>query len=181
MKYREMKITEEKFKGYLINSLNFVTPDMDLFDEINLKIEQSNSNTFFSTYHSHFNKLFSTNKEFVKLVIDNKIVDHNYYYNELNTLISHYFKVADIEEIIHFSELYHIHKELNFVEFIISNNLNNLHKRKNHRLIYFLMNVSIMRIFCIKKEKTLKNIIKKNPKLNTYYEKINIINNVESF
>lgn len=181
MKIKERQNQEEKFKNYLINSLNFVTNDMDLYTEIKLKIEQSNSNTFFSDYHSHFNELFSTNKEFVKLVIDNKIVDHSYYYNDLTTLISYYFKNGDIDKIIFFAELYYIHKELNHVEFIISNNLTNLHKRKHHRLTYFLLNTSIMRIFCIRKELTLKNIMKKTPKLSSIYKQINVINNIDSF
>ena len=102
MKIKERQNQEEKFKNYLISSLNFVTKDSDLYTEIKLKIKQSNSNTFFSDYHSNFNKLFSTNKEFVKLVIDNKIVEHSYYYNDLTTLISYYFKDADIDKIVFF-------------------------------------------------------------------------------
>lgn len=181
MKIKERQNQEEKFKSYLINSLNFLIKDTDLYTEIELKIEQSNSNTFFSDYRSHFNELFSTNKEFVKLVIDNKIVEHSYYYNDLTTLISYYFKNGDIDKIVFFAELYYIYKELNHVEFIISNNLTNLHKRKHHRLTYFLLNTSIMRIFCIRKELTLKNIMKKIPKLGSIYKQINVINNIDSF
>tara|TARA_B100000073_G_C23723279_1_gene568374 strand:- start:60 stop:605 length:546 start_codon:yes stop_codon:yes gene_type:complete len=181
MKIKERENQEEKFKSYLINSLNLTIKDTDLHTEIKLKIEKSNSNTFFSDYHSHFNELFSTNKDFVELVINNKIVEHSYYYNDLTTLISYYFKNCDIDKIVFFAELFYIHKELNHVEFIIANNLTNLHKKKHHRLTYFLLNTSIMRIFCIRKELTLKNIMKKTPKLGSIYKRINVINNIDSF
>lgn len=181
MKIKERKNVEEKFKSYLLNALNCATYNNNLYKIIEENIKLSDSNSFFSDYRSHFNNLFSTNKDFVNLIIENKIVDHSYYYNDLSNLVSHYFKNGEIDKIVFFAELFYIYKELNFLEFAISNNLTNLYKRKHHRLKYFLSNILIMRIFYRKKEKTLKNIINKHPELNKVYHKINIVNNIDSF
>lgn len=156
-------------------------------------------NSFFSeSYFPSFVKMlisypqifeyFFKNEFFVKdIEAISKFEAISFKHSVIESYVSYCFKEVSLKPLDFFCNLYlEINNKLNINDkdytssLTVLLQLRKLHKSKHHRLIFFLNEVNVMRLFHKNHARMLQNIIATNPKLKTTFDRMTDLNKIKS-